>query len=41
MFFDNVKWVFMLIAIAFTLWYPAYVHKQRALQVASEIKSRE
>ena len=41
MFFDNVKWVFMIIAIVFTVWYPGYVHKQRALQVASEIKSRE
>jgi glucan phosphoethanolaminetransferase (alkaline phosphatase superfamily) len=31
-FFDNVKWVFMVIAIVFTVWYPGYVHKQRALQ---------
>ena len=32
MFWDNVKWVFMVIAIVFTVWYPGYVHKQRALQ---------
>jgi hypothetical protein len=41
MFFDNLKWVFMVIAIVFTVWYPAYVHKQRALKLASDIKSRE
>jgi glucan phosphoethanolaminetransferase (alkaline phosphatase superfamily) len=41
LFFDNVKWVFMLIAIVFTVWYPGYVHKQRALQAVSEIKSKE
>jgi len=33
MFWDNVQWVFMIIAIVFTMWYPAYVHKQRALEV--------
>jgi glucan phosphoethanolaminetransferase (alkaline phosphatase superfamily) len=32
LFWDNLKWVFMIIAIVFTVWYPAYVHKQRALQ---------
>jgi len=31
-FWDNLKWVFMVIAIVFTVWYPAYVHKERALQ---------
>jgi glucan phosphoethanolaminetransferase (alkaline phosphatase superfamily) len=41
MFWDNLKWVFMVIAIVFTVWYPEYVHKQRALQVISEMKSRE
>jgi hypothetical protein len=32
MFWDNLKWVFMVIAIVFTVWYPSYVHKQRAMQ---------
>ncbi|MHB8051712.1 MAG: hypothetical protein ACYDEZ_00220 [Methanoregula sp.] len=32
MFWDNLKWVFMVIAIVFTVWYPPYVHKQRAMQ---------
>ena len=32
MFWDNLKWVFMVIAIVFTVWYPDYVHKQRAMQ---------
>ena len=41
LFFDNVKWLFMVIAIVFTMWYPAYVHKQRALKAASEIKLKE
>jgi MFS family permease len=41
MFWDNVKWVFMVIAIVFTVWYPDYVHKKRALQEISEIKLRE
>lgn len=41
MFFDNLKWLFMVIAIVFTVWYPAYVHKQRALQAIAEMKSRE
>lgn len=41
MFWDNLKWVFMVIAIVFTVWYPEYVHKQRALQVISEMRSRE
>jgi glucan phosphoethanolaminetransferase (alkaline phosphatase superfamily) len=41
MFWDNLKWVFMVIAIVFTVWYPEYVHKQRAMQVISEMKSRE
>jgi len=41
MFWDNLKWVFMVIAIVFTVRYPDYVHKQRALQVISEMKSRE
>jgi glucan phosphoethanolaminetransferase (alkaline phosphatase superfamily) len=41
MFWDNLKWVFMVIAILFTVWYPDYVHKQRALKVISEIKSGE
>jgi glucan phosphoethanolaminetransferase (alkaline phosphatase superfamily) len=36
MFWDNLKWVFMILAIVFTVWYPAYVHKQRALQVLAE-----
>jgi hypothetical protein len=30
-FWDNLKWVFMIIAIVFTVWYPAYIHKERAL----------
>jgi glucan phosphoethanolaminetransferase (alkaline phosphatase superfamily) len=41
MFWDNLKWLFMVIAIVFTVWYPDYVHKQRALQVASKIKAKE
>ncbi len=41
MFWDNLKWVFMVIAIVFTMWYPDYVHKQRALQEISGMKSRE
>ena len=41
MFWDNVKWVFMVIAIVFTVWYPDYVHKKRALQAISEIKAKE
>jgi len=41
MFWDNLKWVFMVIAIVFTVKYPEYVHKQRAMQVISEMKSRE
>jgi glucan phosphoethanolaminetransferase (alkaline phosphatase superfamily) len=32
MIWDNLKWVFMVIAIVFTVWYPSYVHKQRAMQ---------
>lgn len=36
LFWDNLKWVFMVIAIVFTVWYPAYVHKQRALQVLAD-----
>ncbi|WP_292369025.1 hypothetical protein [Methanoregula sp. UBA64] len=31
-FWDNVQWVFMIIAIVFTIWYPAYVHKERAIE---------
>lgn len=38
MMWDNAKWVFMVLAIAFTLWYPDYVHKQRAIEAASEVK---
>ncbi len=41
MFWDNLKWVFMVIAIVFTVWYPDYVHKKRALQEISEIKLGE
>jgi hypothetical protein len=41
LFWDNLKWVFMVIAIVFTVWYPDYVHKQRALQAIAEMKSRE
>ncbi|MEN6442775.1 MAG: hypothetical protein ABFC71_03370 [Methanoregula sp.] len=41
MFWDNLKWVFMVIAIIFTVWYPGYVHKQRALQEISKIKLKE
>ncbi|WP_321507271.1 hypothetical protein [uncultured Methanoregula sp.] len=40
-FWDNLKWVFMVTAIVFTVWYPGYVHKQRALQEISKIKSGE
>ncbi|HVP96611.1 hypothetical protein [Methanoregula sp.] len=32
-FWDNLKWVFMVIAIVFTVWYPAYVHKEKTLQM--------
>ena len=32
LFWDNLKWVFMVLAIIFTVWYPPYVHKKRALQ---------
>ncbi|MFZ1903096.1 MAG: hypothetical protein WAU66_07350 [Methanoregula sp.] len=35
-FWDNLKWVFMVIAIVFTVWYPAYVHKERALQALTK-----
>jgi glucan phosphoethanolaminetransferase (alkaline phosphatase superfamily) len=31
----NLPWVFMIIAIGFTVWYPSYVHKQRALQAGA------
>jgi hypothetical protein len=31
-FWDNVQWVFMVIAIVFTIWYPAHVHKERAIE---------
>jgi hypothetical protein len=41
MFWDNLKWVFMVIAIVLTVWYPYYVQKKRALQEIAEIKSRE
>ena len=40
-FWDNLKWVFMVIAIVFTVWYPEYVHKQRALKEIAEIKAKE
>lgn len=40
-FWDNLKWVFMVVAIVFTVWYPDYIHKQRALKVAAEIKSKK
>jgi MFS family permease len=33
LFWDNLKWLFMMIALVFTIWYPAYVHKERALQM--------
>ena len=32
-FWANLQWVFMVIAIVFTIWYPAHVHKERALEV--------
>jgi len=32
-FWDNLKWVFMVIAIVFTVWYPAYVHKEKTLSM--------
>ena len=32
---SNLPWFFMLLAIGFTVWYPSYVHKQRALQAGS------
>ena len=38
LFWDNLKWVFMIIAIIFTVWYPAYVHKQRALEALTKYK---
>jgi len=41
MFMANVKWVFMVIAIVFTVWYPDYVHKQRALAAIAEMKAKQ
>jgi glucan phosphoethanolaminetransferase (alkaline phosphatase superfamily) len=32
---SNLPWAFMIIAIGFTVWYPSYVHKKRALQAGS------
>ena len=37
-FWDNLKWVFMVIAIVFTVWYPAYIHKERALEMMSKYR---
>jgi hypothetical protein len=31
-FWNNVQWLFMVIAIVFTIWYPAHVHKERAIE---------
>jgi len=31
-FWDNLQWLFMIIAIVFTIWYPAHVHKERAIE---------
>ena len=32
-FWDNLKWVFMIIAIIFTVWYPGYAHKENAVHL--------
>jgi len=32
-FWSNLQWAFMMISIVFTVWYPAYVHKERALHM--------
>jgi hypothetical protein len=32
---SNLPWVFMIIAIGFTVWYPSYIHKKRALQAGT------
>jgi hypothetical protein len=41
MFMANLKWVLMILAIVFTVWYPAYVHKQRALKAIADMKKAE
>jgi len=38
LFLDNLKWVFMIIAIVFTVWYPAHVHKMRALDALTKYR---
>jgi glucan phosphoethanolaminetransferase (alkaline phosphatase superfamily) len=38
LFWDNLKWVFMVIAIVFTVWYPAHIHKQRALEALTKYR---
>ena len=37
-FYDNLKWVFMVIAILFTVWYPAYAHKERVVQALTRYR---
>jgi len=37
-FYDNLKWVFMVIAILFTVWYPAYAHKERIVQALTRYR---
>ncbi|MFZ0004393.1 MAG: hypothetical protein WCC86_11290 [Methanoregula sp.] len=36
LFWDNLKWVFMVVAIIFTIWYPAYVHKEKVFQALTK-----
>ena len=37
-FYDNLKWVFMVLAIIFTLWYPAYAHKEKVVHVLTKYR---
>jgi MFS family permease len=36
MFWSNLQWALIIISILFTVWYPGYVHRQRALHAAEE-----
>jgi len=36
LFWNNMTWVFMVIAIVFTIWYPAHIHKEKAFQAISK-----
>jgi hypothetical protein len=37
-FWDNLKWVFMVVAVIFTVWYPAYVHKERVVHLLTKYR---